>query len=128
MNTLSSLFSDPLLIEEINSKSRRKTLSKDDVLIFPGEVLVFVPIVLTGALRIVREDEEGREVFLYHLYPFETCAMAAPFGHQRGTRPATLRRDGGSDAHSSPAGDSSVAGCEPASVALGSVWKRKSTR
>ena len=76
MNTLSSLFSDPLLIEEINSKSRRKTLVKDDVLIFPGEVLVFVPIVLTGALRIVREDEEGREVFLYHLYPFETCAMA----------------------------------------------------
>ena len=76
MNTLSSLFSDPLLIEEINSKSRRKTLVKDDVLIFPGEVLVFVPIVLTGALRIVREDEEGREVFLYHLYPSETCAMA----------------------------------------------------
>ena len=76
MNTLSSLFSDPLLIEEINSKSRRKTLVKDDVLIFPGEVLVFVPIVLTGALRIVREDEEGREVFLYHLYPSQTCAMA----------------------------------------------------
>ena len=76
MNTLSSLFSDPLLIEEINSKSRRKTLSKDDVLIFPGEVLVFVPIVLSGALRIVREDGEGREVFLYHLYPSETCAMA----------------------------------------------------
>ena len=37
---------------------------------------VFVPIVLSGALRIVREDEEGREVFLYHLYPSQTCAMA----------------------------------------------------
>ena len=76
MNTLNSLFSDPLLIEEINSRSRRKTLAKDDVLIFPGETLVFVPIVLRGVLRIVREDEEGREVFLYHLYPSQTCAMA----------------------------------------------------
>jgi CRP/FNR family transcriptional regulator len=32
--------------------------------------------VLSGVLRIVREDEEGREVFLYHLYPSQTCAMA----------------------------------------------------
>ncbi|HEY9342674.1 MAG TPA: hypothetical protein VIQ23_13905, partial [Hanamia sp.] len=64
MNTLNSLFSDPLLIEEINSRSRRKTLAKDDVLIFPGEILVFVPIVLSGVLRIVREDEDVREVFL----------------------------------------------------------------
>jgi CRP/FNR family transcriptional regulator len=27
-------------------------------------------------LRIVRQDDEGNEVFLYHLYPGETCAMA----------------------------------------------------
>ncbi|MGN6533523.1 MAG: Crp/Fnr family transcriptional regulator [Ginsengibacter sp.] len=76
MTTLNSLFSNPSLIEEIVSKSRKKTLSNEDVLIFPGDVLVFVPIVLSGALRIVREDEEGREVFLYHLFPSETCAMA----------------------------------------------------
>lgn len=76
MNTLTSLFSNQLLIEEITSKARKKTLANHDVLIFPGDVLVFVPIVLTGALRIVREDEEGREVFLYHLYPSQTCAMA----------------------------------------------------
>lgn len=76
MNTLNSLFSNPLLIQEINARSRRKTLTNNDVLIFPGDVLVFVPIVLSGALRIVREDEEGREVFLYHLYPSQTCAMA----------------------------------------------------
>jgi len=76
MNTLNSLFSDPLLIEEITSKSRHKKLDSGDVLIFPGDVLVFVPIVLSGALRIVREDEEGREVFLYHLFASQTCAMA----------------------------------------------------
>ena len=76
MNTINSLLSNPLLIEEINSRSRRKTLAEDDVLIFPGDTLVFVPIVLSGVLRIVREDEEGREVFLYHLYPSTTCALA----------------------------------------------------
>lgn len=76
MNILNSLFSNPDLIKEINDKSRRKKLGREDVLMLPGDVLVFVPIVLSGVLRIVREDEEGREVFLYHLYPSQTCAMA----------------------------------------------------
>lgn len=76
MNILNSIFSDTALIQEITSKSRKKKLSKDEVLILPGDTLVFVPIVLSGVLRIVREDAEGREVFLYHLYPSQTCAMA----------------------------------------------------
>lgn len=76
MDILHSIFTDKNLINEIRSKSRHKHLMGDEVLIFPGDVLVFVPVVLSGALRIVREDEEGREVFLYHLYPSQTCAMA----------------------------------------------------
>ncbi|RNI32111.1 Crp/Fnr family transcriptional regulator [Hanamia caeni] len=74
MNT--TLFADPKLQQEIFAYSRVKTLAPDEILIFPGDRIHFVPIVLEGALRIVREDEEGREVFLYHLYPSETCAMA----------------------------------------------------
>lgn len=76
MNIQSILFSDPDLAKEVESKSRRKTLKDGDILIVPGEILVFVPVVLSGALRIIREDDEGREVFLYHLYPSQTCAMA----------------------------------------------------
>lgn len=76
MSILNSIFSDKALVAEILSRSRQKHLKSDEVLILPGESHVFVPIVLSGALRIVREDEEGREVFLYHLYPSQTCALA----------------------------------------------------
>jgi CRP/FNR family transcriptional regulator len=76
MDIIHSIFTDKSLINEIRSKSRIKHLMGDEVLIFPGDVLVFVPVVLSGVLRIVREDEEGREVFLYHLYPSQTCALA----------------------------------------------------
>lgn len=76
MDILNSIFSDQHLVKDILSKSRQKSLIKDEVLIVPGNTMVFVPIVLSGALRIVREDEEGREVFLYHLYPGQTCALA----------------------------------------------------
>ena len=76
MSILNSIFSDKTLVNELLSKSRHKNLASDEVLILPGDALVFVPIVLSGALRIVREDDEGREVFLYHLFPSQTCAMA----------------------------------------------------
>ncbi len=76
MEKLENIFSDASLTKELLAKSRLKKLEHDEVLIFPGETLIFVPIVLSGALRIVREDEAGREVFLYHLFPSESCAMA----------------------------------------------------
>ncbi len=41
-----------------------------------GDAIQFIPIVQSGVLRIVRQDPDGKEVFLYHLYPGQTCAMA----------------------------------------------------
>jgi CRP/FNR family transcriptional regulator len=74
MNT--DIFSDPNLLAELKKFTRIKHLKQDDVLITPGDKVLFVPIVQTGVLRIVRQGEDGREVFLYHLYPGQTCAMA----------------------------------------------------
>lgn len=71
-----NIFTDPNLSNEIARYARLKKLEHDDVLINPGDYIVLVPIVKKGALRIVRQDEDGREVFLYHLYPGQTCAMA----------------------------------------------------
>jgi CRP/FNR family transcriptional regulator len=71
-----TIFKDPLLVEEIKKYARRKSVVRDDVLMSPGSDIVFVPIVTKGILRIVRENEDGREMFLYHLYPGQTCAMA----------------------------------------------------
>ena len=69
-------FTDPRLLEEINKFTRTKAIKRDDILIYPGEKVVFVPLVQRGVLRIVRQAEDGKEIFLYHLYPGQTCAMA----------------------------------------------------
>lgn len=70
------IFKDTVLLDEINRYGRLKTVGKDETLINPGDDIVFIPIVLSGCIRIIRQDEEGREVFLYHLYPGQTCAMS----------------------------------------------------
>lgn len=55
---------------------RHKQLDKDVTMMQPGDDVLFVPIVLKGAVRIMRQNEDGDEVFLYHLYPGQTCAVA----------------------------------------------------
>ncbi len=70
------IFNDPVLLAEMGKYARIKSLHKDEVLSNPGDEIVFIPIVMKGCIRIVRVDEQGREIFLYHLYPGQTCAMA----------------------------------------------------
>ena len=71
-----TVFTDARLLDEIERYARIKSISRDTVLIASGDKIVFVPIVLKGVLRIVRQNNDGKEIFLYHLYPGQTCAMA----------------------------------------------------
>lgn len=69
-------FSDPKLLDEIKRFTRTKSIKAGETLITPGDKVVFVPIVMKGVLRIIRQGADDKEVFLYHLYPGQTCAMA----------------------------------------------------
>jgi CRP/FNR family transcriptional regulator len=69
-------FTDPKLLAEIKNSTRTKTIRVGDTYISPGDTIAFVPIVLKGVLRIIRQGADGKEIFLYHLYPGQTCAMA----------------------------------------------------
>lgn len=74
--SLPKLFSDPELLSEIERQSRLKYLSKDELLIKPGSEILFIPIIVKGSVRVLREVEDDKEIFLYHLYPGQTCAMS----------------------------------------------------
>ncbi len=84
------MLSDSIKIEEIfpsltERNLRAEILEKGVVFSFAsGEVLMdygrnisHIPLVLSGGLRILREDgDSGKEVFLYYLRPGDTCAMS----------------------------------------------------
>lgn len=71
-----SIFSDPDLNSEIEKNAKHKIIEKGEILIKQGDEIIFIPIVLKGSIRIIRQDLDGQEVFLYHLYPGQTCAMS----------------------------------------------------
>ncbi len=76
MEMNNTIFTDPALLAEISRYTRVKHIPKDSVLMSPGDKVVFVPIVQSGVLRILRQNPDGKEIFLYHLYPGQTCALA----------------------------------------------------
>lgn len=64
------------LVNEIISASELMTVEEGTVLMDYGKKVKFMPIVISGTLKVMRKDEEGREIILYYLTNNESCAMA----------------------------------------------------
>ncbi|NMM49853.1 Crp/Fnr family transcriptional regulator [Marinigracilibium pacificum] len=69
-------FTDNDLIQEISNRSGYSELKAGDILIEPGQYIKMIPIILEGAIKVMRTDDEGHELFLYYLEPMETCAVS----------------------------------------------------
>jgi len=68
-------FSEPELQLEIRKHGKMIKANKGDILIREGQYLNFLPIVVEGLLRVYQENED-REILLYHVGPEQTCMMS----------------------------------------------------
>lgn len=64
------------LVVEIIQTGRLLKVREGQPLIEPGMAAKEMPLVVTGTLRVMREDEEGNEIFLYYLEGGDACAMS----------------------------------------------------
>jgi CRP/FNR family transcriptional regulator len=67
---------DAALLRRLQEQGRWIEFGAGDELIRSGEIIPFLPLITEGTVRIVRADDEGREIFLYFLQPGETCALS----------------------------------------------------
>ncbi len=74
LNAIKSHF-EPDLISEISAVGQVYTHKRGDIMIDLGEEIKFIPIILEGAIKIVREDENGDELLLYFVEFGNTCTM-----------------------------------------------------
>jgi len=63
------------LLQEIEKVAIYKEFKADDNLIEIGDYIKSMPLLLHGAIKILREDENGDELLLYFLERGDTCAM-----------------------------------------------------
>mgnify|MGYP000176843547 FL=1 len=68
------IFEDTL-INEINQVGTLKEVREGDKLIEIGDYVRSMPLLISGAIKILREDEDGDELLLYFLERGDTCAM-----------------------------------------------------
>ena len=75
LKDLSYIFNDDLL-NEIAIHGKLKIFAKNDIIIDIDQKLEFVPILIEGNIKVMREDNDAHELLLYVLETGDTCAMS----------------------------------------------------
>ena len=63
------------LLAEIENIGTIREVKKGDILVDLGEQIKFIPLIVKGSVKVVREDENGDELLLYFVDYGNTCAM-----------------------------------------------------
>jgi CRP/FNR family transcriptional regulator, anaerobic regulatory protein len=92
-NTLFNFEDD--LLKEIDKTGTLKNFKEGDKLIEIGDFVTAMPLLLNGAIKILREDKDGDELLLYFLESGDTCAMTLSccLGQTRSEIRAVAERD-----------------------------------
>ena len=93
--TYGTLFEEKL-IDEIVAVSLLRDFKQDDILIDFGDYIKKMPLLITGAIKILREDVDEGELLLYFIEKGDTCAMsmACCMGETKSEIKAVAETDG----------------------------------
>ncbi|MBL0342637.1 MAG: Crp/Fnr family transcriptional regulator [Bacteroidetes bacterium] len=64
------------LLEELGAIGKIVHLDAGETIIDTGQYIKFIPILLSGNIKIIRQDDDGGEILLYYVGSNETCAMS----------------------------------------------------
>jgi CRP/FNR family transcriptional regulator len=70
----------PMLVEpdlqaEIAEVGILKEVPAGEIIMDYGDHVRMIPLIIEGSVKVLREDEDGNELFLYYLGNGETCSM-----------------------------------------------------
>ncbi len=71
---LSNYFEEEL-INEIEASAELRLIPNGTGLMEIGQLITYIPIVLSGSLKVLTEDKNGEELLLYYLEEGDTCSM-----------------------------------------------------
>ncbi len=67
---------DEELLAELAAEATLKQVPAGTTIMDIGSTIKMMPLVTRGAIKVMREDDEGNELLLYFLYPGQSCAMS----------------------------------------------------
>lgn len=76
-SVLSSEFaSSPGLVKKLRENGMMKTYREGDVILDENSSIRSIPIVMKGMMKVIRTEEDGREILLYYIRAGESCIMS----------------------------------------------------
>ncbi|MBD8018451.1 Crp/Fnr family transcriptional regulator [Kaistella pullorum] len=66
----------PELISKLREHSVVKTYTAGDLILDENSAIRAIPIVTKGTLKVMRTEEDGREILLYYITTGESCIMS----------------------------------------------------
>lgn len=66
----------PELVEKLHEYSIRKEYEAGNVILNENAYVRSIPIVIKGTLKVIRTEEDGREILLYYIKAGESCIMS----------------------------------------------------
>lgn len=83
------------LLEEISEIGKVVEVKAGDIIIDNGQYIKFIPILLSGTIKVIRQDDKDGEILLYYVGSNETCAMSLTccMAHQKSRIRAVAEED-----------------------------------
>lgn len=69
-------FFEAKLLEEIEKNADIIEFEEGEDLMKSGQNIKYTMLIKKGLVKIYREDEDGNEIFMYHLEPGQACALS----------------------------------------------------
>ncbi|MES2587907.1 MAG: Crp/Fnr family transcriptional regulator [Bacteroidota bacterium] len=76
LNDIIEFKSSPKIIEKLANIGFSKTFQEEDIILNEQAYIKAIPIVTKGSIRVMRTDDEGREILLYYIRAGESCIMS----------------------------------------------------
>lgn len=76
LNQISEFKTSPELIEKLYQNSIHKEYAAGKILLNENTSIRSIPIVIKGSIKVIRTDEDGREILLYYIKAGESCIMS----------------------------------------------------
>lgn len=76
LNQISEFKTSPELIEKLQAYSIRKNYKAGKVILDDNDHIRSIPIVTKGLLKVIRTEDDGREILLYYIKAGESCIMS----------------------------------------------------
>lgn len=76
LNEITEFQTSPSLIEDLTKYSLRKNYPAGTIILNENASIRSIPIVTKGILKVLRTDDDGREILLYYIGAGESCIMS----------------------------------------------------